>query len=392
MTLRNDIEAALRAWDAYERQRGCPAVIDYDCAPTDVEIPPVADRIDAHTRFTDLEHRAHAENQPHLADRIGAHLAYLRALLGEHQSLDAYVQATQGCTAAGWTDDYLTACRDRAISAIGACGVTWGPDTAAHLDEAEGPVNSDDVPELIRAAATEIEPIVRRLTSATADYDLSIERVDLDVYWAYWLDGAGSKVRLRLNQRNARFTAVRLRQFAQHEILGHALQAANWSAICTRDDVPWVRLTSVHAQQQVLMEGLAQALPLFTTPDDEPLTARIRVDHYLQLVRAELHRAINTGASVADCVTHARDRVPFWKDSTIADALTDRGADPLLRSYLWSYPAGIDWFVTLADTAGPEISGTVLRTAYERPLTPADLAQLWPSGPRIGGPGTPNTS
>ncbi len=139
------------------------------------------------------------------------------------------------------------------------------------------------------------------------------------------------------------------------------------------------------------MEGLAQALPLFTTPDDEPLTARIRLDHYLQLVRAELHRAINTGVSVADCVAHARDRVPFWKDTTIADALTDRGADPLLRSYLWSYPAGIDWFVTLADTTNPETVGTVLRTAYERPLTPADLTQLWPSGPCIGGPSTSDT-
>ncbi|CAJ59495.1 conserved hypothetical protein [Frankia alni ACN14a] len=63
------------------------------------------------------------------------------------------------------------------------------------------------------------------------------------------------------------------------------------------------------------------------------MAARVRLDHYLQLVRAELHQAINVGRSIADCVAHARGRVPFWSDDTIADALTDRGADPLLRCH-----------------------------------------------------------
>lgn len=151
----------------------------------------------------------------------------------------------------------------------------------------------------------------------------------------------------------------------------------------------WFPLLSVHLPHQVMLEGLAQAWPLFATPADTPLIARVRLDHYQQLVRARLHRAVNNGTPLPEGADYARRRCPFWDTAAIADTLSDRGADPLLRSYLWSYPAGMDWFVSLADTASPETARKVLHAAYERPLTPVDLTQLWPTGPRIGGPGTP---
>ncbi len=389
MPLRDGVEAVLRSWDAYEQTRGTPTIIDYDCAPTGEPVTPASSRLDVHTRLTDLYRRALADNDPILGERIAAHLAYLDALLGVRTDLDTYVTRTQGCPAAGWPDEYITAVGDRARASLADLGITWGPNTGTDLTTAEIPVDPADAPDLIRAAATEAEPAVRTLVGSDAPYTLTIETVDVDAYWSYWLDGAGQYVRLRFNLRTATFTQVRIRQFALHEILGHGLQSASYAAICTGENVSWVRLLSVHAPYQVMLEGLAQALPLVVAPKDEPLAARVRLDHYLQLVRAELHRAINAGVSVPDCAAHARARVPFWDDAQIADILTDRGADPLLRSYLWSYPAGIDWFVTLADTADTTTAGKVLHAAYQRPLTPTDLADLWPAGPPVGGPGAP---
>jgi len=184
---------------------------------------------------------------------------------------------------------------------------------------------------------------------------------------------------------------VQARQFALHEVLGHGLQSASYAARCKAENVPWVRLLSVHAQQQVLLEGLAQALPLFVTPEDTALATRVRLAHYTQLVYSELHLAINSGVSVDDCVRNARARIPYWSEETIADACSDRGANPLLRSYLWAYPTGIDWFVGLAD-ADADTVGRVLRTAYQEPLTPGDLANLWPAGPALGGAGQRQTA
>ncbi len=134
--------------------------------------------------------------------------------------------------------------------------------------------------------------------------------------------------------RDARFTEVRARQFAIHEVLGHGLQCANFAA-------RWPTRTC---------RGVT----------------RVRLDHYLQLVRAELHQAINAGATVQECAEHARARVPFWTDADIADV--------------------IDWFVALSE-ADATVGREVHHAAYREPLTPGGLRALWPGGPPIGGPG-----
>ncbi|RDJ93467.1 aldehyde dehydrogenase family protein, partial [Lacticaseibacillus rhamnosus] len=80
---------------------------------------------------------------------------------------------------------------------------------------------------------------------------------------------------------------------------------------CAHEFVSWVRLLSVHAPHQVLFEGLAQALPLVVVPGDEALVARVSLTHYVELVRSELHLAVNSGADIGQCVLHARARVPL---------------------------------------------------------------------------------
>ena len=55
-----------------------------------------------------------------------------------------------------------------------------------------------------------------------------------------------------------------------------------------------------------------------------------------------------------ECAEEIRQHIPFWDDERIGDALSDRSVNPLLRSYLWSYPAGLDWFWHLTE---PAVSG-----------------------------------
>lgn len=387
MRLRDEVETALRAWDGHEVGRGADPVIDYDFAPPREPEEPAGSRLEIYRRLQDLRAAANDENQPRLVERIDCHLAYLRALMGERQPLDAYVRATQGCPAAGWPDEYVREVGNRARKTLDALGISWGPNTDTDLDELEGRLPTDEAPDAIRQASNDLEQLVRSAAGTKGEFNLTIEVTNTDAYWAYWTDGVGSDARLRLNLRHARFTPVRVRQFALHEVLGHALQGASLAHRCAHEDVDWVRILCVHAHQQVLFEGLAQALPLIVLPNDTDLAARVRLDHYAQLVRAELHLALAAGWSVDDCAAHARDRVPFWSDAAIGDALADRGANPMLRSYLWSYPAGADWFINLADTAAPAVVDKILHTVYQEPATPADLAELWPAGPPIGGPG-----
>lgn len=231
------------------------------------------------------------------------------------------------------------------------------------------------------------EARVREFTGTDARFDLTIESVDVDDYWSYWLDGAGTQVRLRINTRRARFTEVKARQFALHEVLGHGLQYASLAAQCRDGPVTWVRCLSVHAPHQVLFEGIGQALPLFVAADDVELVRRVRIGHYLALVRGELHLMLGDGSTVEECVRFARRSVPTWTNEEIADLLADRGANQLLRSYLWAYPAGLDWFAALADRGNRVTVHEVIRAAYRAPLTPRQLTSLWPAGPAVGGPG-----
>ncbi|MGY2093072.1 hypothetical protein [Nocardia gipuzkoensis] len=381
MSTRDAVEHAIRAWHQHEIDRGAAAVIDFDFCPSTDQAPAPADRL---TTFRRLSRLLDETDEPAVAQRVTADLAYLRALMGERPSFDEYVRATQGCPATGWPADYVTTKGETAREALEALGVSWGENTATELAEAEGPLHAADVADAIRQAATEYEPIVRRATGSEAPYELTIETADVDAYWAYWLDGGGQRVRLRINMRNANFTKVRARQMALHEVLGHGLQSASISARCAAEDVPWVRLLSVHGPQQVLLEGWAQAMPLFITPDDEALVASTRLVHYTQLVRAELQLALNAGTPIEGCADHARSRVPWWNDNLIAGLLADRSTNPLLRTYMWAYSAGIDYFANLAE-AEPTVIQSILHNAYRAPLTPADLERLWPGGPTVGG-------
>lgn len=386
MELRDEIEQTLRAWNAYETKRGTNPVIDFDCHPEDAQIEPAASRLAVYHRVGELRQQADQSGHSWLADRLAADHAYLAALMGERLPLSEYVLATQGCPANGWPSDYISGLGEIARKSLDALGISWGPELASDLEELARPIDTADAPDLIRQAAADYETAVRLATGTTAPYELTIETANVDAYWNYWLDGAGQQVRLRLNLRGGRFTKLDARQFALHEVLGHGLQNASYAARCGQENVPWARLTSVHAPQQVLLEGLAQAMPLFIAPDDELLIARVRLVHYTQLVRAELHVSLNHGVPITECAAQVRARVPWWTDAHVSDFLTDRGTNPRLRSYLWAYPAGLDWFAALAEADASVIS-RVLDAAYSDPLRPSDLAALWPAGPPIGGPG-----
>lgn len=387
--LRSSYLMVIRQWHSYEVSHNGSAIIDYDCLPSDSEENEEAlDRIGVYQRLNRLKSEANMEQDLALVERLTADLAYLEALLGSQQSLEDYISCTQGCAAAGWAPDYVVARGEVAKKLLEDRGVSWGPRTLDELERLEGRLAPEDAAQTVRALAEDLESRLRQYSGAQAKPSIEVETVDVNEYWAYWLDGQSQKVRLKLNLRKAAFTTVRARLFAVHELLGHAIQYANISLAPGVGNAKWLPIFSVHATNQILFEGLAQALPLFITPEDQELAVRVRLDHYTQLVRAELHVAINRGSNIASCVEHAHQRVPWWTDEEIGDLLTDRSvSSPLLRSYLWAYPAGCDWFINLADEAPSEVAQEVIRAAYITPFSPAELEEKWRTGPPIGGGG-----
>jgi hypothetical protein len=378
---RDRVEDAVRRWHALELTRGRDPVIDYDCAPTDESVEPYPNQVAALDELISL--RAAADDGPSLA-ALEAHTTYLTALLGQQIPLSDYIARTQGCSARGWCPSYVVHRKEVAQEALASLDIGWDASTWERLRELEGAVSAAEAGPLVREYAEAFEPTVRKLTGATAEFRLSVETVEEDAYWSYWLDGAGRDARLRINLKNASLTRGDAYRFALHEVLGHALQYASLAEQAEHHPVDWPRLLSIHCPQQVMFEGLAQVLPLIASPDDELVRARTRLDHYLQLVRAELHVMVNRGDSALTCLEHAATRVPFWTRQAVGNELVDRSRNPQLRSYLWAYPAGLDWFVRLYEAPSTVLS-EVLRDAYQRPLSPRELTEFWPDGPVLGG-------
>lgn len=371
---RDRAEHAIRRLHALEVASGGDPVIDYDCGPTTETVVPYRDRFEALSHLTDLI--ASTQTGP-VADQLVAHATYLGALLGEQIPLNEYLVRTQGCGARTWSEDYLNHRRDQAQAALAELGIGWGEKCRDELRAVDEALDPADVADSISRYAAEYEHFVRDLADTQAEFRLTVENVEHDEYWSYWLDGAGHDARLRINRKTAAFTRSDTYRFALHEVLGHALQYASITEYAELHDVPWLRLLSVHSNHQFLFEGLAQFLPIAARPTDPLQQATTRLELYIQLVRAELHININSGQTAAECIRIAKARAPHLSEAEMTRELQDRSRDPRLRSYLWSYPAGLDWFVNLWEQ-NAKLLPEVIRAAYQRPLSPSELHSIWP--------------
>lgn len=93
MSLRDEIEATLRAWHACEINRGSPADIDLDCHPIHEEPEPADNRLEVYRALGDPRARAEDAGAVHLLNRLDADRAYLGAVLGERLPLADYIPA-----------------------------------------------------------------------------------------------------------------------------------------------------------------------------------------------------------------------------------------------------------------------------------------------------------
>ncbi len=88
MSLRDDTEAVLRAWDGHETGRDAAPAIDYDCCPPPAPPAPATSRLDVYRSLAPPRDAASRDGDSRLAREITAHLAYLRELMGQRTALD----------------------------------------------------------------------------------------------------------------------------------------------------------------------------------------------------------------------------------------------------------------------------------------------------------------
>lgn len=383
MDFESGLIETLWAWDRHERANNRPAIVDYAPASPRDETPVLA-RWDVRERLIELQNEA-----PNTAahQRIDAHLAYLDATCGVREPLTTYVQRTQGLTPHEAPEAYVQELQSRLQVSLGDLGLTFADDLPEALENAEGLVRIEDIPELFRDILATWKPTFDAYVRQTGDWSLDIEIVEIDDYWSYWVDGIGSSFRLRINRRNARFTSVLATQFVFHELLGHASQLDAWRRSSEAGAVtPWRIYSSVHTPHQPLLEGLAQALPLFVNEAaDAPLLLRIQLSHFMQLARNQIHVWAESVNDLRAIIDRATQLVPWWTPDKIVREIQDRSVNPLLRSYLYAYPAGLDFFTRASCHLDESARQSLVERCYAEPLFPSELESLTGLTWSIGG-------
>jgi len=97
-------------------------------------------------------------------------------------------------------------------------------------------------------------------------------------------------------------------QFTFHELLAHCGQMKAWATRIAAGDLPrYCGLTTVHTPEQVMLEGLAQTLPLMIPNDaaaDPVLAVRLTLMRYRLMMDNNLHCMINNGATIERCAAY----------------------------------------------------------------------------------------
>jgi hypothetical protein len=317
-----------------------------------------------------------AADQTQVATKLDGHLAVLQALLGQVSSLHDHLQRTQKITLKRLSSIDLKRLRDRAGQAAATCGVSL-----ESLALEDNPFDEDmvtDRAEIQTRFANRFDVFraqVEQLIGRSLEFEIEISFVDIDQYWRFWVDGVGTRFRLRFNRFKEGFTPSQIDQFVLHELVAHCGQATGWrSQIAAGALNPVHGLTAIHTWEQAHLEGLAQAMPLFLQENiSKQLQARVFKDALRQALLNNAYIASEEGQSPEAVYAACHEVLPIKKPLRFFKSLGDQKRHAQLRSYMFSYPSGVLAIIQRLDKGKGE-QDEFLKRSFERPFSPSELA------------------
>ena len=367
----------LLGWDELERANGGRPVIDFNVSgvTSGSEFRDRKEVLDAI-----LELKAALDPGSLVSARTVAHETYLRALMGQQFGFADYLAATQGVVPSRFPQDLLHQVRAEAERRLRQVGVDPEGPVDEQMAKLDPPLPQTAIEPTFHELLQEYRSSIEHALGTSLAFDLTIESVDVDEYWSYWVDGAADKFRLRLNRRRASFSWHECLQFTFHELLSHCGQMDAWRSLIAKGVLAKsLGVTTVHSPEQFMSEGIAQVMPvLLSSPasDNEMLLAQMTVRRFELLVINNVHCMINEGASIEQCHDYYERHSLRHRRRWFLDELSSRSLDPLYRSYQYVYATGAELSWDAVGVLEASDREELIRACFRRPYTPADLQLL----------------
>lgn len=205
---------------------------------------------------------------------------------------------------------------------------------------------------------------------------MCFEFVDVDAYWNYWIDGSGKQYRLRFNRSDRAYGASEITQFCLHELIGHCGQASGWHSSAIKLSKS-TRLLTVHSCEQVHLEGFGQGLPFLlaaVAPNNDLVELRTLTTLLRQLLLNNAYLSLAHGERIENVIQVFERYLPVFDLDRLIKNLADQAQDPVMRTYMFSYPKGVELIYEISKK--PDQVASFVRESIARPMLAHEIQAL----------------
>jgi hypothetical protein len=392
--LAEEIVHTYRGWDAYEREHGGPDIIDFDVSKdikgrsefkSREEILSALQELYKNLRDTDDEHKF-------LRARIQGSITYLGGLMGRQMDFQAYVLDTLGVNPQPFSSREIARARVAVSESLEPYGLKM---QAKDRQSFESQLLIKE-PSAIREGIVGMKDFwLERLRRAgipvPEQVHLSVEFTEEDAYWSNWISNwtngkRRKEITLSINLHpRKKYDLGRPLVLGLHEVCGHAAQMSIWREQIKNGEMhPACGLTTVHAPEAFVAEGLAQTVADLLSDEEFPpeFTLSRALSYYTLMVLHNAHLMIYEDLPEEKILDYACDQLPLSDPADLRKEIDDRRSNQLYKSYLLSYAIGEHTIRGLIEGMSPARKRRFFLEMYTKPLTPRQLKEV---GKRIGG-------
>lgn len=380
-----DIEICdfLMGWHKLEEKLGGPDIVDFNL----IEHQTGKEYGSRWEVLNDLEKiQTKTENSnSQTAFRLKAQNAFLRNLMGEHWDFTRYIENTMGFTPSKFSEKDIEKTRAELEEELSLNSIKLDEKTEKNLIAKDIVFSPEEAKRFFIDTFDKNKEALEQIIGKVIPFNVNVEIVNEDAYWANWVDGGGENYRLRFNTFNWKvFDKSNSTRLAFHEMLGHFVHVNCWREAISNNELPrHFGLTTVHGPESFQMEGLADSLYCFFESDDlqDPIfKARVKLQYYKELIINNAQIDINSGKTIDEVVKYIYKYLPYETKDVRAHGLKSWVNSPQFRAYEHVYPRSYNSFKRIAESLSQSQKNEFLKWCYRNYLLPRDIKQKYPQG------------
>lgn len=279
----------LVAWDDFERAQSRHPVVDFNL----IEWTTNRRYTSLDQVKTDLETIAKnaPKDAPWFKRRVNSLLWYIADIQsGATLEQNTYFKNTMGFNLTPVLDNEIKAYKEKLFALTDQLGIARD-NVYNGLKRCDTEIPLDQVPTALNDLMDQEMKQVEAITGRKSNFEYDVQIVDIKSSMRGRITGKGRKFLVEYNRHVMKtFGTQNLKQTARHELLGHGVQLALWVDKVENGEMPKSNgITTTQTQELVLMEAVAETIPMVIPDHDIVYQATIAYNELRRRVAMNTH-------------------------------------------------------------------------------------------------------